>query len=617
MRRSMPAPPSRSSARRPAALLAVLALAACAGFLPQPGPDPEPAGPVAWRALTTPIVAIGDTQEHESTGVPLHDNDNAIDAFVEVTQRPPEQPLFGRRVMEWALQAHPGEPFLHLGDVMDLSCRAEAERVTRIFEAAGSPGAIVPGNHDGLMFGVYGYNPIAAATDPGARKWDTACRRGAGEGDARHRTDRESFTKRDFIAAYLAEHARGRFALPGLERPPASGEHRVRWANPARDAYLSAIEARLLDGTDHADSFIAQRLRLPRAPGADRGVVVIAIDTNQAGPLVTAWDTAMGRSPGSVGHVRLDQVDAIRPWLAQAAADGDVVVFAGHHNWGALGLPSRVMLRELMRGLGHPLVYLSAHTHRGFWAVHRTLDRRPLLELNVSSLSDWPIAYRRIAIDHDPVANRLRVRGDLMPAGDAAHRTDADLLAAWERSACAQAGFAPDYLRMVERGLVERQRASRGGLLAWLREELAGECDDCELDRYVRANAYQDEMLLVLIETGLHLGPHAAPLDLVPLPAHCGPDGWYRCATRLLAQAPADLAGQRALFRRKAALVARLGDRLDTLDAREAKAYMTCRAVQAAKIDYDETPDDLNSDRGEAKRRAERFFLVEASVGMQ
>ncbi len=162
----MPAPPPRPSARRFAALLTVLALAACAGFLPQPGPDPEPAQPAAWRALTTPIVAIGDTQEHESTGVPLHDNDNANDAFVEVTQRPPEQPLFGRRVMEWVLQAHPGEPFLHLGDVMDLSCRAEAERVTRVFEAAGSPGAIVPGNHDGLMFGVYGYNPIAAAADP-------------------------------------------------------------------------------------------------------------------------------------------------------------------------------------------------------------------------------------------------------------------------------------------------------------------------------------------------------------------------------------------------------------------------------------------------------------------
>jgi hypothetical protein len=318
-----------------------------------------------------------------------------------------------------------------------------------------------------------------------------------------------------------------------------------------------------------------------------------------------------------VGHVRGDQLDAIRPWVARAAAAGDIVVFAGHHNWGSLGLPSRVLLRELMRGLAHPLVYLSAHTHRGFWAVHRALDRRPLLELNVSSLSDWPIAYRRIRVAYDAAANRLRIDGDLMPAGDRPHASDADLLAAWRTQTCERAGFAPDYLRMVETGLVERQRGTRGGLFAWLREELGGACDDCELDRYVRANAYQDEMLLALIETGLHLGALAAPLGEGTLPAHCGADGWFRCATRLLAETPTDLAGQRALFRRKAALVELLGDRLDDLDAPQAKAYMTCRAVQAAKVDFDETPDERNVNRGEAKRRAEQFFRVEASVGMQ
>jgi hypothetical protein len=608
---------ARSPECRLAVLATALALSGCAGFEPQPGPEPEAPGRYDYRALSTPVVAIGDTQEHESTGVPLHDNDNAIDAYAEFTQRPPEQPLFGRRIMEWALQAHRDEPYLHLGDVLDLSCRAESERMARIFATAGRPGAIVPGNHDGLMFGVYGYNPLAAAADPGGAKWDAACRRGAGDGRAAYRTAREAFTKRDFISTYLEQHTRGRFALPGLAPPPPEGEFRVAWAHPDPAAFVSAIEARLIDGKDHADSFIAQRLRLPAAPSADRRVIVIAIDTNQAGPLASAWDAVTGRSPGSIGHVRRDQLDAIRPWVARAIADGDVVVFAGHHNWGALGLPSRALLRELMAGLPHPLVYLSAHTHRGFWALHRAPDRRPLLELNVSSLSDWPIAYRRISVDLDARENRLRIRGELMPAGDRPHRSDADLLAAWERQTCERAGFSPDYLRMVERGLVERQRGARGGLLTWLDELLAVECADCELDRYRRANAYQDEMLLALIETGLHLGAFAAPLDAGALPAHCGADGWFRCAGRLLAEAPTDLAGQRALFRRKAALVELLGDRLDELDAPEAKAYMTCRAVKAARIDFDETPDDRNVDRGEAKRRAEQFFRIEASVGME
>jgi hypothetical protein len=138
-------------------------------------------GRASYRDLTTPFVAVGDTQEHESTGYPLHDNDSAVDAYVEVAQRPPEQPLFGRRILEWALQHHPDEPFVHLGDVMDLSCRVEAERMTRIFRAAGSPGAILPGNHDGLMFGIYGYNLLDAVLDPDAQALEQGlpARRGA------------------------------------------------------------------------------------------------------------------------------------------------------------------------------------------------------------------------------------------------------------------------------------------------------------------------------------------------------------------------------------------------------------------------------------------------------
>ena len=105
-------------------LIAAL-VSGCAGFAPQPGPGSEPGG--NYRALTRPFIALGDTQEHESTGHPMHDNDSAVDAYVEVAQRPPEQTLFGRRLMEWALHsAGTDEPFLHLGDVMDLSCRNEA-----------------------------------------------------------------------------------------------------------------------------------------------------------------------------------------------------------------------------------------------------------------------------------------------------------------------------------------------------------------------------------------------------------------------------------------------------------------------------------------------------------
>jgi hypothetical protein len=603
----------RCSRRSLAALAGLATLAGCAGFTPQPGPGAEP--PARYATLTLPMTVVGDTQEHESTGHPLHDNDSAIDAYVEVTQRPPEQPLFGRRIMEWALQANLEQPYLHLGDVMDLSCRSEAERMTRIFRASGRAGAILPGNHDGLMFGIYRYDLFSALRDRGAKKWNAACRRGAAPEATQFRTGSEALSKRDFIALYLAEQASAKQAMPGLETPPRTGAYRLSWRHPDPEFFVSAIEANLVVGTGYADSFIAQRLKLPRAPGATRDLIVIGLDTNQSGPLVSAWDTIRGYSPGSMGHVHAEQIAAISPWVAQAARRGDIVVFAGHHNWNSLGLPTRIMLRNLMEELGHPLVYLSAHTHRGFWAVHRALARQPLLELNVSSLSDWPIAWRQVSFAYDERANRLLVRADLMPKGPRPSESDADLLAAWQQQACAASGFPPEYLRSLETSVVARQRESRGSLIDWLWEEVA-ECESCELERYRHAQAYQDQMLQALLQVRLHMGPAAAELPGLRLPDWCRGQSYYDCVSGVMAEQPQDLPGQRALFRRKAQLVDLIGGHLDDVDEPKAKAYMTCRAVLAAKLDFDVTPDDRNAHRGEANRRAEQYFRVEASVGV-
>jgi hypothetical protein len=595
-------------------LALTLALGGCAGFVPQTGPGPDLGG--NYVALTTPIVAVGDTQEHLATGYPLHDNDSAVDAFVEVTQRPPEQPLFGRRIVEWALQQHPDEPFIHLGDVLDLSCRIEARRVAAVFKAAPNAGVILPGNHDGLMFGIYGYNVFEAALDPDAKKWNRACRRGADAEDATHKTSSEALTKRDFIAGYIAAQASGRRPKPGLAAPPPAGEHRVSWRSPDPQAFLSAIEARVLDGSRYADSYLAQRLKLPRAPGATRNVIVIGLDTNQAGALVSTWDTLMGRSPGSVGHVHPDQLLAIDAWVDEAIMMGDIVVLAGHHNWQSLGLPSRALLRGVMGRFKHPLVYLSAHTHSGFWAVHTALARQPLLELNVSSLSDWPIAYRRISFAYDERAQRLQVRGELRPQGDKPSASYADLIAAWEAGTCALTGLSTEQIKQHDLEVVRRQRESRGSVMEWLLSAMGPACETCEQPLYEHAQAYQDAMLQALLQASANTRAGSQALN-VKLPAWCGPQDFDGCANALMAEKAEDFPGHVNLFRRKAGLVAAVNDHLDRIDDPKAKAYMTCRAVQAAKIDFDATDDDRNENRGEDKRRAEQFFRIEASVGMQ
>jgi hypothetical protein len=261
--------------RRPTSSLATLLLAAllagCAGVPPLPPPDADPGG--RYTPLTTPITALGDTQEHQSTGFPMHDNDSAVDAYVEVAQRPPEQALFGRRLMEWALHSHPDEPFLHLGDVLDLSCRSEAERMSRIFVEARRPGAILPGNHDGLMFGIYAYSTLGAYLAESSRsnavRWNRACRRGAEVDDGSFRSDSEAFTKRDFIARYIAEHHDVAPPKPGLEPPPPIGSHTISWRDPNPESFLSGVEAELFDGpspTPTPTSPSASNCPAPRRP---------------------------------------------------------------------------------------------------------------------------------------------------------------------------------------------------------------------------------------------------------------------------------------------------------------------------------------------------------------
>ncbi len=596
---------------------AALAAAGCATFI---DPVPPPADdPGRYVALTTPIIALGDTQEHESTGFPLHDNDGAVDAYVEVAQRPPEQPLFGRRILEWVMANHEQEPVVHLGDLLDMSCVSELRRVRGLATSARQEVAILPGNHDGLMFGIFNQPIATAMVGNTAQPWFRGCLRGAGDakGDGKASMRAAAVDKREFIYAYLdILKSNQHHAITGLDMPPATGDATVSWTATRPGAFLEGIRAKLLDERSYANSFVVQKLRLPGAPGARRGVIMIGLDTNQVNVLVGALDTLRGLSPGDIGHVRGDQLETIQPWIDEAKRAGDIVVFAGHHNWNRLSFASQRRLAAMMRTLDHPLVYVSAHTHRGFWASHPIGDRK-MLELNVSSLSDWPVAYRRLTFAMDEGANRIKVTAELMPRTSKPTVDDRALLDAWEALTCERSGMSAASLESQERMVVQQQREARGTLMDWLYEGLGDWCRSCLQGLYESGLRYQDAMMTAIDQFYLDLRLDVPEVRAIGTPEMCRGESVPICIARLRAASATDLEGTIALFRRRAEFIDEMNHRLDALSDPRVRNYMTCRAIVAARVDYELTPDDKRAGRGEANRRRMDFFRAEATVGMR
>jgi hypothetical protein len=576
--------------------------------------------PGQYIPLTRPIIAVGDTQEHNATGFPLHQEDGAVDTYVEVAQRPPEQPLFGRRLLEWVIQRHPEMPLLHLGDVVDMSCQSEAIRMRRIFETGRQPKVILPGNHDGLLFGIFNHDLLTDYLNGDVLEWQRGCRQTSETEDVPPSSDGKgpALNKRMFLQGYIEFQASGPNYNLGLTSPKKVKDLRdikLAWVNPDQEGFVENIDVNLVFGRNYATSFIVQKLRLPAEPGAPRRVTIVGIDTSQLSVAIGVLNMLTGDSPGDTGRVLDDQVRIIETYVREAQRAGEIVVFAGHHSWNQLDMGSRNRLAKIMKQVDNPLVYISAHTHEGWWAMHR-LGNRSLLELNVSSLADWPIAYRRIAFAYDPAAKRIKVSADLMPMLESPPRSDQEILDAWVQQTCTEVEIPLEKIARRDHAIVKAQRESRGTLFDWAFSSFEGISDAARLNLYQHAHRYIDGLLDVIMSTHGDLGGQVPEIDEVAVPSFCVAGSVKACAAALLSIQRDDLATSIEAYRKKAFFAYMVGEQWDDIQDPRAKAYMTCRAAIAAKDDFDVTPEDKRPGTTEERRRSRDFFRVEATVGM-
>jgi len=202
----------------------------------------------------------------------------------------------------------------------------------------------------------------------------------------------------------------------------------------------------------------------------------------------------------------------------------------------------------------------------------------------VSSLSDWPLAYRRVSFAYDRRSNRIKVIADLLPSQGSPPKNDAELLEAWTRPSCAQAGLSMEKIAKEDLAAVKAQKESRASIIDWLFEEVLENFEEGRQLLYQHAHWYQDGLLQIIIELYDDLGGQVSDLHRVCPPEFCHRESVRDCASTLRSAEYSSLPSTIETFRMKAAFVDAVGEQLEEIDDPRLKGYMVCRTAFARKM---------------------------------
>lgn len=417
------------------------------------------------------MILVGDTQEHHIGGLPVAVIVNSvIDKQVEVTIRPPQQTLFGRKLMQSILDKNNGNPedeikplpLVHLGDVTDVSCKEEWNRISPMLLRPNV--AIAHGNHDGIAHGIF--NNLSGGDGKqaflfSATGWKLECVRpfsytGLTPSYSVEPQIDDVLTSADFIRSYVTRKAATTSASVMDTEPfefttPDLVQKIVGRIEPEAGC-LGKPECK-----KYTRSFVLQKITLPipaTSPDmSEKKVFMILMDTSQydqeyilpnpTNP--TTWTTLrylIRNNPGEKGNLLPDQLAAIEKMVNDTSPD-DVLIFGGHHDWKSLTERTQTALATIIsKRTNQPLVYFSAHTHTGFMKKITLYGGRSLTEVNVNSLADWPVGMRLMSMQMSADRKVMKITSSIKldSATDPVDDPDSTALAHQWENACVDGG---------------------------------------------------------------------------------------------------------------------------------------------------------------------------------
>lgn len=260
-------------------------------------------------------------------------------------------------------------------------------------------------------------------------------------------------SKDQIIERYLTQLASGSsFAVKGRMRSFSNDPESFLLEATSSESFVQRVVGAVLDREPNCNegicpqftrSYFIQSILLPQKSG-DKKFRLLLLDTTHTAVEFDRNDVFWRNSPGDIGFVGQNQVDL---YSAEIERHKDaVLVLGGHHPWGALDRSSKQRVAQAICRIKNPLIYLSAHTHNGYWAEHALqcgAGTRKLIELNISSLADWPIAFKRLTFEANADASLIRIKAPNLPAdanaasSGSSAKSSSELLSAWKGKVCA------------------------------------------------------------------------------------------------------------------------------------------------------------------------------------
>ncbi|MCH4295922.1 metallophosphoesterase [Shewanella sp. 3B26] len=408
-----------------------------------------------------PVTLIADNQINNVLTDPYILRNSFADMVSPVAIRPPALDLFAPQVLSEILQRETAQArtplMVHLGDALNIACRQEWERFVGQFgflprhsvapylgqaqEPAPEIDGLVmaPGNHDFFNYGVTAGTWWQGTAWSVEEAWARGCQ---GSFDPNADADTNAhMTKNRFLEEYVhllqqqpQLYSGSRLGCSGTESCEFTGIKGYR---------LQRLHIEL-DEEKPWRSWILQEYWLGELAGGQQLRMILLDTTDYEGTpsnLVGAIPFLPGVNPGLNGQVRRKQLSALTQILNDHP--GDKFLIMGHHPLKALQDTSKPLLKELERP--EILAYFSAHTHFGFvnqatpeqdanmdylaktatlilqnahgeelpdesleyLMTDHKMPRPQVNEINLGSVTDWPIEYRRLTVENRQLITQL------------------------------------------------------------------------------------------------------------------------------------------------------------------------------------------------------------------